>query len=66
MGVTDSVNQSKSDQDPATWLPTTTSAGTSREGGGEDRWGLSADGAEKSVLNSYASSCSNTITVTTA
>ncbi len=67
VGVTDSVNQSKSDQDPATWLPTYDKCRYVAEWVAvKIRWGLSADSAEKSVLNSYASSCSNTITVTTA
>lgn len=67
VGVTDNVNQAKSDQDPATWLPTYDKCRYVAEWVAvKIRWGLSADSAEKSVLNSYASSCSNTITVTTA
>lgn len=67
VGVTDSVNQSKSDQDPSTWLPTYDKCRYVAEWVAvKIRWGLSADSAEKSVLNQYASSCSNTITVTTA
>ena len=65
--VTDNVNQSKSDQDPSTWLPTYDKCRYVAEWVAvKIRWGLSADSAEKSVLNSYASSCSNTVTVTTA
>ena len=67
VGVTDNVNQSKSDQDPATWLPTyDTCRYVSEWVAVKIRWGLSADPAEKSVLDSHASSCSNTITVTIA
>lgn len=67
VGVTDNVNQSKGDQDPSTWLPTYDKCRYVAEWVAvKIRWGLSADSAEKSVLNSYAASCSNTITVTTA
>lgn len=67
VGVTDNVNQSKSDQDPASWLPTYDKCRYVAEWVAvKIRWGLSADSAEKSVLNSYASTCSNTVTVTTA
>jgi hypothetical protein len=67
VGVTDNVNQSKSDQDPATWLPTYDKCRYVAEWVAvKIRWGLTADSAEKSVLNSYAASCSNTVTVTTA
>lgn len=67
VGVTDNVNQSKGDQDPSTWLPTYDKCRYVAEWiAVKIRWGLSADSAEKSVLNSYAASCSNTITVTTA
>lgn len=67
VGVTDSVNQSKSDQDPSTWLPTYDKCRYVAEWVAvKIRWGLSADSAEKSVLDQYASTCSNTITVTTA
>lgn len=67
VGVTDNVNQSKGDQDPSTWLPTYDKCRYVAEWVAvKIRWGLSADPAEKSVLNSYAANCSNTITVTTA
>ncbi|GAA1435157.1 HNH endonuclease family protein [Mycobacterium cookii] len=67
VGVTDNVNQSKSDQDPSTWLPTYDKCRYVAEWVAvKIRWGLTADSAEKSVLNSYASSCSTTVTVTTA
>ncbi|WP_141013165.1 HNH endonuclease family protein [Nocardioides sambongensis] len=65
VGVTDNVNQSKSDQDPAQWLPTRSRCRYVAEWVAvKVRWGLSADASEKSVLNSYAGSCSNTVTVT--
>ncbi len=67
VGVTDNVNQSKSDQDPSTWLPTYDKCRYVAEWVAvKIRWGLTADSAEKSVLNSYASTCSTTVTVTTA
>ncbi|GAB3247747.1 HNH endonuclease family protein [Alteromonas gracilis] len=67
VGVTDNVNQSKSDQDPSTWLPTYDRCRYVAEWVAvKIRWGLSADSSEKSVLNSYASSCSNQVTVTRA
>ncbi|WP_240641209.1 HNH endonuclease family protein [Nocardioides ferulae] len=67
VGVTDNVNQSKSDQDPATWLPTYDKCRYVAEWVAvKIRWGLSADSAEKSVLNQYAASCSNTVSVTIA
>lgn len=67
VGVTDSVNQSKSDQDPATWLPTYDTCRYVAEWVAvKIRWGLSADTAEKNVLDQYAGSCSTTVTVTTA
>lgn len=64
VGVTDNVNQSKSDQDPSTWLPTYDKCRYVAEWVAvKIRWGLTADSAEKSVLDSYASSCSNQVTV---
>lgn len=67
VGVTDDVNQSKSDQDPSTWLPTYDKCRYVREWVAvKIRWGLSADSSEKSVLSSYASSCGGTVTVTRA
>jgi len=68
VGVTDNVNQAKSDQDPATWLPTYDKCRYVAEWVAvKIRWGLSADAAEKQVLNQYAGSCSTTtVTVTTA
>jgi hypothetical protein len=66
VGVTDNVNQSKSDQDPGQWLPTYDRCRYVAEWVAvKIRWSLTADSAERSVLNDYASSCSaRTITVT--
>ncbi len=68
VGVTDSVNQTKGDQDPAEWLPTYDNCRYLREWVAvKHRWRLSVDSAEKSALQSLASGCSNdTITVTLA
>jgi hypothetical protein len=70
VAVKDSVNQAKSDKDPAEWMPPYSGA---RCRFIQDwvvvkkRWGLSVDAAEKSALTSYAQSCTNvTITVTLA
>jgi len=67
--VTDNVNQSKGDQDPAEWMPPLTSVYCRYIGEWaaiKTRWGLTVDTAEKSALTSYANSCSNvTITVVT-
>lgn len=66
VGVTDNVNQSKSDQDPAEWLPTYDRCRYVAEWVAvKIRWSLTADSAERSVLTAYASSCSaRTIAVT--
>ena len=68
VGVTDSVNQAKGDQDPAEWLPTYDNCRYLREWVAvKHRWRLTVDSAEKSALPSLASGCSNaTITVTLA
>ncbi len=67
--VTDNVNQSKGDKDPAEWMPSVSSVHCRYLGewaAVKTRWGLTVDSAEKSVLTSRASSCSNvTITVQT-
>lgn len=67
--VTDNVNQSKSDQDPAEWMPSLSGVYCRYVGewaAVKTRWGLTVDSAEKSALTSYAASCSNvTITVDT-
>jgi hypothetical protein len=68
VGVTDNVNQSKSDKDPADWLPAQQVCRYVREWVAvKHRWRLSVDGAERSALSSVASGCSDTtITVTLA
>lgn len=67
VAVTDNVNQSKSDQDPAEWLPTYDKCRYVSEWVAvKIRWGLSADSAEKAVLQQYASSCGGNLTVTGA
>jgi hypothetical protein len=67
--VTDNVNQSKSDQDPAEWMPPLSSVHCRYVGewaAVKTRWGLTVDSAEKSALTAYAASCTNsTITVDT-
>ncbi|QBR92229.1 HNH endonuclease family protein [Nocardioides euryhalodurans] len=68
VGVTDDVNQAKSDQDVAEWLPQYDRCRYLREFVAVKlRWRLSVDSAEKSAMTSLASSCTNaTITVTRA
>lgn len=67
VGVTDNVNQAKGDKDPGSWLPIYDKCRYVAEWVAvKIRWGLSADSAEKSALSSYAATCSNTVTVTTA
>ena len=67
--VTDNVNQSKGDRDPAVWMPPSTSAYcTSVEYwvAVKARWNLTADSAEVSALRNYGSDCGNPmINVTT-
>ena len=68
--VTDNQNQTKGDQDPATWMPPYAAA-TCRYLGewvaAKLRWRLTVDTAEKTALVSAADGCSNvTITVTRA
>ena len=67
--VTDNVNQSKGDKDPAEWMPSLSSVHCRYLGewaAVKTRWGLTVDSAEKSSLTSRAASCSNvTITVQT-
>jgi hypothetical protein len=70
VAVKDTVNQSKSDKDPADWMPSYSGA-TCRYVqewvAVKKRWALTVDSAEKSALTSYAASCTNvTITVTLA
>jgi subtilisin-like proprotein convertase family protein len=69
VAVTDNVNQAKSDQDPAEWMPPLTGVYCRYIGewvAVKTRWGLTVDSAEKSALTSYAAACTNvTVTVTT-
>ncbi len=68
VGVTDSVNQAKGDQDPTSWMPTYDKCRYLREWVAvKIRWRLNVDSAEKSALQSQSASCSNvTVTVTRA
>lgn len=68
VGVTDSVNQSKGDQDPATWMPQYDKCRYLGEFVAvKIRWRLSVDSAEKTAMNNIAAGCTNTtITVTRA
>lgn len=64
VAVKDTVNQAKSDQDPAEWMPSYAGA-TCRYIGEwiavKIRWSLSVDSAEQAALTSLASSCDNVI-----
>jgi hypothetical protein len=68
--VTDNVNQSKGDRDPANWMPPAASATCKYIDywvAVKTRWGLTADDAEISALDGFAAGCpDDTITVTTA
>ena len=60
VGVTDSVNQSKGDQDPATWQPSLSSFRcTYARAWVQVKWyyHLTVDSAEKSALNSMLATC---------
>lgn len=67
VAVTDSVNQSKGDQDPSTWLPIYDRCRYLLDWTSvKIRWGLTVDSAEKNALTSLGSQCTNvTLTVTT-
>ncbi len=67
-GVTDNVNQSKGDQDPAEWLPEFSQCRYLREWVAvKHRWRLRVDATEKSTLVSLGADCQNRrITVTLA
>ncbi|SDS73686.1 Protein of unknown function [Actinoplanes derwentensis] len=69
VAVTDNVNQSKSDQDPAEWIPSLASVRCryiTEWTAVKTRWGLTVDTAEKSALTTYAAACTNsTVTVVT-
>ncbi|AVV42844.1 HNH endonuclease family protein [Streptomyces sp. ID05-04B] len=60
IAVTDNVNQSKSDQDPAEWMPSVTSYRCTYVRAWVQvkyYYGLSVDSAEKSALTSYLAAC---------
>ncbi|SHH29515.1 Protein of unknown function [Jatrophihabitans endophyticus] len=67
--VTDNVNQSKGDRDPAEWMPPAASAACKYVEywvAVKTRWNLTADAAEVDALNDYAGDCGNpTISVAT-
>jgi hypothetical protein len=69
VGVTDNVNQSKGDRDPAEWMPPLANVACryiAEWAAVKTRWGLSVNSAEKSALTAEANGCSNvTVTVTT-
>jgi hypothetical protein len=68
VAVTDSVNQSKGDQDPDEWLPAQQVCRYVKEWVAvKHRWRLTVNSDEKAALQSLAAGCSNTtITVTLA
>lgn len=68
VGVTDTVNQVKGDQDPATWLPQYDKCRYLREFVAvKIRWRLSIDTSEKTAMQNLAAGCTNsTITVVRA
>ena len=68
VGVTDSVNQSKSDQDPAEWMPEFGTCRYLRQWVAvKHRWRLRVNKVERNSLNALATDCGNrTITVTLA
>ncbi|MFK4105389.1 HNH endonuclease family protein [Streptomyces sp. NPDC019531] len=60
LAVTDNVNQSKGDQDPATWMPSLTSYRCTYVRAWVQvkyYYDLSVDSAEKSALTSYLANC---------
>jgi hypothetical protein len=60
IAVTDNVNQSKSDQDPATWMPSVSSYRCTYVRAWVQvkyYYDLSVDSAEKSALTSYLANC---------
>jgi hypothetical protein len=68
VGVTDNVNQTKGDQDPAEWLPDLQQCRYVGEWVAvKHRWGLSVDPGERAALSAEESGCSDvTIAVTAA
>jgi hypothetical protein len=62
VAVTDNVNQSKSDRDPAEWMPTYGKCRYVRQWTAvKVRWGLSVNRAEKRKLVKVASGCPNVV-----
>lgn len=60
VGVTDSVNQSKSDQDVAEWLPEQQQCRYLRDFVAvKIRWSLNTDSAEKAAMAAQADGCEN-------
>ncbi|WP_406727730.1 HNH endonuclease family protein [Streptomyces sp. GD-15H] len=60
LAVTDNVNQSKGDQDPATWMPSRTAYRCTYVRAWVQvkyYYGLSVDSAEKSALQGYLANC---------
>ncbi|WP_020136488.1 HNH endonuclease family protein [Streptomyces sp. 351MFTsu5.1] len=60
LAVTDNVNQSKGDQDPATWMPSLTSYRCTYVRAWVQvkyYYGLSVDSAEKTALTNYLANC---------
>ncbi|KAJ3501141.1 hypothetical protein NLJ89_g9477 [Agrocybe chaxingu] len=60
IAVTDTLNQSKGDKDPAEWMPPLTSYRCTYARAWvhvKYYWNLSVDSAEKSALTSYLASC---------
>jgi hypothetical protein len=60
IAVTDNVNQSKSDQTPATWKPPLTSYWCTYSRmwiGAKHKWGLTVNSAEKSALTTMLDRC---------
>jgi len=60
LAVTDNVNQSKGDQDPATWMPSVTSYRCTYVRAWVQvkyYYGLSVDSAEKTALTNYLANC---------
>ena len=68
VGVTDTVNQAKGDQDPATWLPQYDKCRYLREFVAvKIRWRLTVNSGEKTAMQNLAAGCTNvTITVVRA
>jgi hypothetical protein len=66
VGVTAGENRSKSDRDPAEWLPEQQQCRYVREWvSTKIRWGLSQDSAEKAAISDVVSGCTNaSVTVT--